>query len=162
MVDIDFIDPYKVAEVITKEAPASEEEATGRDGNFGYLNAPRDSKVFDIGHGTGRLGKLLTEAGFTELHSADASSEFVAKMAPTGLYKSTREYWFGRGTKNLPAEWKGEFDIVMATGVFTDDCIPCTGFDDAHALLKTGGHFVTCLRQYYLEDGHPSGYASKI
>ena len=50
----------------------------------------------------------------------------------------------------------------MASGVFTDDCIPCTGFDDAHALLKTGGHFVSCIREYYHAPDHPSNYRTKI
>ena len=55
----------------------------------------------------------------------------------------------------------GKFDLVMATGVFMDAHLPDIGFDEAHALLKTGGHFITSIRQYYFTDGHEFGSAAK-
>ncbi len=50
----------------------------------------------------------------------------------------------------------------MATGVFMDVHLPSVGFDEAHALLKTGGHFITSIREYYYVDGHEFGYKERI
>ena len=48
---------------------------------------------------------------------------------------------------HLPADLLGKFDLTVGSGVFLDGHIPAAGFDDAHAMLKTGGHFVTSIRQ---------------
>lgn len=50
----------------------------------------------------------------------------------------------------------------MATGVFLEGHIPATGFDDAHAMCKPGGHFVTCIRRLYYEAGGEQGYREKL
>ena len=64
---INFCDPKYIKDVISK--PNTEE--------FGWLNASRDLKVFDIGAGTGLMGRLLAEQGFTNIDGADASPKFV-------------------------------------------------------------------------------------
>ena len=48
---VNFTDPARVTEAIVKS----------KSSEFGYLNAPSDAKIFDIGMGTGLLGKLLKE-----------------------------------------------------------------------------------------------------
>ena len=50
----------------------------------------------------------------------------------------------------------------MATGVFMDIHLPSVGFDEAHAMLKTGGHFITSIREHYYVDGHELGYKERI
>ena len=56
----------------------------------------------------------------------------------------------------------GKFDLVVGSGVFLDGHIPNAGFDDAHAMLKTGGYFVTSIRQSYYVDGEEHGYKDKL
>ena len=73
-----------------------------------------------------------------------------------------REFWFGKGIDSLPQEWLGAYDVVVCTGGFLEGHIPSSGFDDAHAMAKVGGHFVTSIRKSYYEDGHKFGYKEKL
>ena len=123
---------------------------------------PRDAAIFDIGQGTGLLGKLLAAEGFTNIDGADASQNFVDTANKTGWYKNCSVVWFGKGVENLPKELLGKYDIVMASGVFLDGHIPDTGFDDAHAMCKPGGYFVTSIRRSYYERGEEHGYREKL
>ena len=70
---INFSDPEYVKDVIAKEKPAEGDS----EHNFGWLDAARDSKIFDIAQGTGIMGRLLSEEGFTHIDGADASPQFV-------------------------------------------------------------------------------------
>lgn len=152
--DINFTDPFKIAEAISK--------AESAETPFGLLNLPRDSKVFDVGQGTGLLGKLLTKEGFTNIEGADASSEFVKKASETGWYTKLTTLFFGRGVEALPADMVGKQDLVMASGVYLDGHIPASGFDDMHAMCKTGGHFITSMRAIYNVAGEEHGYKDKL
>ena len=69
LIYINVTDPQKIADVIANPAPAED----AAEGAFGYLNLPRDAKIFDIGQGTGLMGRLLCEKGFTNIDGADAS-----------------------------------------------------------------------------------------
>ena len=73
---VNFTDPNNIRDAIAK--PNSEE--------FGWLNASRHSNVFDIGHGSGIMGKLMNEQGFTNIDGADASQKFVSFAQNTGWY----------------------------------------------------------------------------
>ena len=123
---------------------------------------PRNSAIFDIGQGTGYMGKLLTDAGFNDIMGADASPSFVEKAEKTGWYKSTQVLWFGKGVDQLPDDLKNRFDLVMASGVFLEGHIPCDGFEDAHAMCKTGAYFITSIRKIYWDDDNEFGYKKKI
>ena len=93
------------------------------------------------------MGRLLHTEGFTNIQGGDATSQFVEKAGKSGWYSGgTRELWFGRGVDQLPKDLIKKFDCVMASGVFLEGHIPNEGFDDAHAMCKTGGYFVTSIR----------------
>ncbi len=156
LVRINFTDPYKVAEAICKPAPAGGEEG------FGFLDLARDATIFDIGCGPGILARLLTAQGFTTIDGADCAPNFIEDAKQSGHYKDVREMWFGKGPDQLPADLKNKYDLVMGTGIFMDGHISAAGFDEAHAMLKTGGHFITAIRSYYYVDGHEYGYKERI
>jgi len=50
----------------------------------------------------------------------------------------------------------------MATGTWLAGHIPCSGMDDCHALLKTGGYFVTSMRMMYWLDNHECHFKDKV
>ena len=89
LVRINFVDPYNITEAVSAEAPGS--------GGYGYLNTPRDAVIFDVGQGTGIMGKLLKAKGFNDITAADASGKFCEIAMQTGCYKECRELYFGRG-----------------------------------------------------------------
>ena len=45
---INFCDPYFIAQAISRPEP-SEEQKDGAERDFGFLDMPRDSAIFDIG-----------------------------------------------------------------------------------------------------------------
>ena len=57
----------------------------------------------------------------------------------------------------------GKFDVVVAVGVFGGGHIPKSGYDDAHAMLRPGGHFVACIRKKYTDrDNEEEGFHDKM
>lgn len=144
---INFIDPYHVAKVIQNPAPEVEVAPETGTVNYGYLNTPRDAAIFDIGCGTGFMGKLLHAQGYTNIEAADATQSYVDIASTSGWYTNCSVIWFGKGVEALPATLLGKYDLVMATGVFLDGHIPASGFDDAHAMCKPGGYFITSIRR---------------
>ena len=156
------MDPYHIAKVIANPVPEQETDPETGKLNYGYINAARDAEIFDMGQGTGVLGKLLTADGFTNIEGGDASESFVETANASGWYTSCSVLWFGKGIENLPPSMLSKYDIVMATGVFVDGHIPASGFDDAHAMCKPDGYFVTCIRKSYYEVGEEHGYREKL
>lgn len=159
---INFTDPYYLAKVIANPEPETEVDPETGDVNYGYLNTPRNAAIFDIGQGTGIMGKLLKAQGFTNIEGADASQKYVETANASGWYTSCSVIWFGKGVDALPASVVGKYDLVMASGVFVDGHIPSAGFEDAHAMLKSGGHFITSMRRSYYEPGESHGYREKL
>jgi len=159
---INFTDPYNVAKAIYNPVPEVEVDPETGAVNYGYLGASRDAAIVDIGCGTGISGQLLHEQGFTNLQAADVSQTYVDAVNATGWYTSCGIVWFGKGVEALPANLVGKYDVVMATGVFMDGHIPPCGFEDAHAMCKPGGHFITSMRRCYYEIGEGHGYKEKL
>ena len=139
---IDYNDAYMLAEICGK--PLDDSPETNYP--YGLLDAERSIKIFDIGLGTGLVGRHLTAHGFTHVDGGDASAEFCRAAESTNYYQDVHEICFGIGTDQLPADWIGAYDVVTCAGCFLEGHIPCAGFEDAVAMLKVGGHFMTSLR----------------
>jgi 2-polyprenyl-3-methyl-5-hydroxy-6-metoxy-1,4-benzoquinol methylase len=158
---INYFDPYIIPLVIYKPEP--EVEDPNDLFNFGYLNADRNSKVFEIGCGTGLCGRLLTEQGFTHVDGADASEKCLALNRQSGWYRQLWHHYLGRGVENLPKEWINNYDVILAAGCFSKGHIQTNrGFDDVMAMLKVGGHFVTATRVRYFDDEDELKFKEKM
>ena len=160
LVYINYIEPTRIVEAISCPEPQNPEDPNAK--VYGYLNVSRDAAVFDIGQGTGLMGKLLTQEGYTNIEGADATTNFVKTASESGWYRNSSVIWFGKGVDQLPAGLLGKYDLVMSSGCFLDGHIPAAGFDDAHALCKPGGHFVTSIRSEYYVNGEEHGYKDKL
>ena len=128
---INFNEPEKFMPLIGAGCPADVETS---------------SEVLDVGAGTGICGILLKEKGFTNITGIDPSESLLKKLDDTGAYKASRCMFLGLGLDKYPEDLKGKFDLVVAGGVFLEGHIPCSGFDDVHASLKTNAFFVTGMR----------------
>ena len=153
---IKYNEPHKIVEVVSEAANHEDPESVG------FLNLPRDALIFDLAAGTGLLGQFLTEKGFMHMDAGDASDSMLNVAIERGWYKSTELRWFGMGIDKLSADKVCTYDCVVASGAWLKGHVPAVGMDDCHALLKTGGHFVTCMRSIYWVIGDEQGYKDKI
>ena len=64
-----------------------------------------DCEILDVGAGTGIVGNLLKEKGFTNIVGADASAEFIKVAQASGAYKETRALYFGMGLDKYPEDF---------------------------------------------------------
>ena len=126
------------------------------------LDIDPSSAILDVGAGAGIVGKLLKEKGFSNITGVDASQALLKKAQESGAYKATHCMYFGLGFDKFLDELKGQFDIVTATGCFIEGHIPASGFDDVHAALKTGGHFLINLKECNWTDEAKEGYKAKL
>ena len=122
----------------------------------------KDGAILDVGCGTGVVGNLLKENGFTNIDGADASEKFVNAAEASGAYKNTRALFFGLGVDKYPEELKGKYDLVAASCVWCPGHIPNCGFDDVHVSLKPNGYFATPICECYWVDGEKEGYKDKM
>ena len=67
------------------------------------MNTRKDAAIFDIGQGTGVMGKLLYQKGFTNIEGADACPSYVKTANESGWYKKSSVMWFGKGVDTLPS-----------------------------------------------------------
>ena len=154
MVAIKAEDPFKMIQAISMPAPRHEDITNStQDGFYGWLNMPRTAEIFDMGQGTGIMGKMLQEKGYSNIDGADASANFVRVAGESGWYRKTYHQFFGMGVDKLPSDWYGKYDLVVGVGVYGGGHIPKEGFDDAHALLKTGGVFIFAIRKPWFTEG---------
>ena len=137
LVAINYTELGQIADIITR--PESE----------GGLGIPLDAKIYDVGCGSGMIGKLLTERGYHDIIGTDASQNMMDASKAKGCYKELRCLFNGMGLDKFPDDLKGRFDLVTSCGVWLEGHIPNAGFDDCHAALKPGGYFVTAMRSYY-------------
>ena len=56
---------------------------------FGYLNLRKDAVIFDMGHGTGIMGKLLKQEGYRTIDGADGNIGFVDTAMKSRNYRKS-------------------------------------------------------------------------
>ena len=84
-------------------------------GGFITLGLASDARILDAGCGTGLVGLLLREAGFTRIDGADLSAEMRAIAAQHGIYDRLFELDMTEDYGIAPAD---VYDAVISVGVF--------------------------------------------
>jgi predicted TPR repeat methyltransferase len=160
LVHINFTEPYYLRDTIIGRT---------EDGGLCIIFSSNKSdkemlEICDFGCGTGIVGHLLQDAGFTgaNICGLDASSGFIETINKNGVYKSGETMFLGQGVETFPSKYKNRFDLVTGTGVFLPKHIPSLAFYDAHAALKVGGIFCFTLRSNLWHDDHDLGYKDAI
>ena len=117
------------------------------------LGLPGETSVYDMGCGTGLIGRKLQDLGFTDILGTDASEKFVQASHEKGCYREVKLMFNGQGVDLFPTELKNRFGLVSASGVWLKGHIPAVGLEDVHASLLPGGYFVTSMRIFYYVPG---------
>jgi SAM-dependent methyltransferase len=153
LVHINFTEPYYLRDAVIGRV---------KEGGLGISDDRKEVEILDLGCGTGIVGFLIRDAGFTNIWGLDASSGFIDMINNNGIYKGGEVLYLGQGVERFPAKYKNRFDLVTGTGCFLPKHVPSLAFDDAHSALKVGGIFCFTLRSNLWEDGHDLGYKDAI
>ena len=117
-------------------------------------HVPLDARILDAGAGTGLVGQLLSEAGYTDLLGFDFSPEMLAQARLKNVYGDLRQMELG---KTLDYE-SDSFDAVTCVGVLTLGHAPASSLDEMVRITKPGGHVIYSMRPDYRE---PAGFVAK-
>ena len=103
--------------------------------------------ILDAGCGTGLVGVLLTQLGYTNLHGSDFSPDMLTKAKTTGCYSKLNLTDF-----TLPfSESDNVYEAIISVGVYSKRFNEYF-IDEVCRILKPGGSFLfTCREQYYEE-----------
>ncbi|MDJ0779591.1 MAG: class I SAM-dependent methyltransferase [Gammaproteobacteria bacterium] len=135
-----------------------DEDATGY---FGYLGpelalerferlVPKDARILDAGAGTGRLGKLLFDAGYRDLTGFDLSRGMLAQAESLGVYRALHHMALGE-TLGYADD---AFDATACIGTLTTGHAPAEGIDELLRVTRGGGLIVLSLNlDTYTADG---------
>ena len=143
---VNFTEPYHIIDNCCK----NNEE--------GGLQLDRNAVCLDIGSGTGIIGQAMQNAGFTNLHALDVSTNFLEAVRERGFYNEFHNFFLGRGVDQFPENLKNTFDVITAGGVWMPGHMPKEALLDVHAALKVGGIMVTAMRMTMWTDGNAEGY----
>ena len=123
-------------------AASDRDEAAAR-----YLD--RSVPVLDAGCGTGLVGSIMHEAGYTNLNGVDLSHEMVERARERGIYRSIEG---GVDlSRPVPEYLRGRAAIVLVGGVFTVGHIPPESLAVVADLAAPEGLLVVSTRRSYQE-----------
>ncbi|RWS17890.1 malonyl-[acyl-carrier protein] O-methyltransferase-like protein [Dinothrombium tinctorium] len=105
---------------------------------FSKLNLPRDIKILDVAAGTGNVGKLLHDLGYTNIDALDGCKEMLnhAKKM-NGVYKNFIISLVKADSK-LPIE-DNEYDSALISGATCPAHIDVDAYKEIIRIVKPGG-----------------------
>lgn len=92
-------------------------------------------EVFDMGCGTGLVGKVLKENGFKKVVGVDISQGMLDVAAEKGAYSDLKVLFLGK-PDTFPQEYRGRFDAITASGILAEGHLGCEVFDEMLLSLK--------------------------
>lgn len=105
-----------------------------------------ESKLVDIGCGTGLLGKYMHEmGGFKNIDGMDNSPGMLEEAGKKGIYGRLFKGTLGGGNR-MDCE-TGVYDGAISSGVFTPGHAPAIGLEEVARMVKVGGTIVYTLRE---------------
>ncbi len=128
---------------------------------FGYLGPekaqdcierylPKTARILDAGAGTGRLGQLLHDAGYSELTAFDLSRGMLKVAERRGVYKALHQMALG---DRLDFD-DDAFDATACIGTLTTGHAPASGIDELIRVTRPDGLIVVTLNlNTYADDG---------
>jgi ubiquinone/menaquinone biosynthesis C-methylase UbiE len=121
----------------------------------------KNSKILELGCGTGRLLKILNDNGFTKLYGIDISSKMVEicrKSLPDSIVLLQHDFRI-----RLPFE-SNFFDLILFVGntLANVDRLDLV-FKEVHRILKIDGNIIIgCLNAEHMTDKIVKNYYGKL
>ena len=63
----------------------------------GGVDIAKDAEIMDFGCGTGIVGYLIKDHGYTNIYGLDASDNFIKIINEKGIYKGGEALFLGQG-----------------------------------------------------------------
>ncbi|XP_066971944.1 methyltransferase-like protein 27 [Macrobrachium rosenbergii] len=114
-------------------------------------------KVIDVGAGTGGVGRLLRDKGFSNIDAIEPSKGMMDLLKKTGAYTNTYEEFLGVGQNSL---LKDAYDVLVTAGCFAPGHLPVKGIDDMIRITKPGGLVTIVMRKEFLD--HVEEYKDRL
>ena len=137
---------------------ATYEEELDRDfGWYGPIRAvesavkyvAKDARILDAGAGTGLVGELLAERGYTDIVAIDLSPGMLAEARKKKVYSELHQMTMGE-TLGFPTD---AFDATITVGVLTVGHAPPHSLDEIVRVTRPGGCIIYTLRPDLYEGG---------
>ena len=85
LVKINFTEPFYVRDYVVKSSAD------------GGVDIAKDAEIMDFGCGTGIVGYLIKDHGYTNIYGLDASDNFIKIINEKGIYKGGEALFLGQG-----------------------------------------------------------------
>jgi predicted TPR repeat methyltransferase len=108
----------------------------------------KDTRVLDIGCGTGLSGQALVAQGFTLVDGTDLSAPMLAVAEAKQIYG---RLWQTDPSAALPVS-PGDYGVVAAAGVVSPGAAPADLLGELADLLDTGGRLAFSYNDHALAD----------
>lgn len=107
----------------------------------------KQALIHDAGCGTGQVGALLSDLGFTKIHGSDFSAEMLDKADTLGCYGQLDNIDFGK-----PIDIKNDvYDAVISIGVYTKR-FKQHFISEMLRITRPGGYFIFSCRELYYDE----------
>ena len=118
------------------------------------------SRILDVGAGTGQVAEHLRRMGFTNIDAVDASKEMLDIARRKNVYRHYIQDVLGQ-KRQLKIE-TNSYDAVICVGVFTAAHVKAEGaMDEIVRVVKPGGLICFTIRENVLLD-EDYAYESKM
>ena len=109
---------------------------------------PKDAKILDAGVGTGLVGKILHQQGYSNLEGMDMSAGMLKKAQEKNVYTALHQKVMGE-----PLGFASDsFDGVVSVAVLTYGHAPSSSFDELIRIVKPGGYIIFPLLPDFYEE----------
>ncbi len=108
----------------------------------------KDAKILDAGAGTGLVGEILYQNGYSNLEGMDISAEMLEQARQKNVYTALYQKVMGEPL-GLTTD---SFDAIVSVGVFTYGHAPSSSFDELIRITKPGGYIIFTLRLDFYEN----------
>jgi predicted TPR repeat methyltransferase len=107
-----------------------------------------DTRILDVGCGTGLSGVAFVAQGYTDLHGTDLSPDMLAAAEARQIYG---KLWVTDPDAPLPV-LPGDYDVIAAVGVISPGAAPASMLTTLADLLLPGGRLLFSFNDHALAD----------
>ena len=126
-----------------------------------HLGYKKDSRILDLGCGSGIVAQELRKRSYTNIDGVDLSVELLARAKEKGVYNSLIQGEMASDDCEKLNVAPDQYDAATCVGVLTHGHVKGKGFDDFVHVLKPGGLACFTVRRLVWED--PCyGYVTKM